>query len=140
MTKTIETAEAVLARIEREADEKKVHETRRVERMSVGQVVRQGDIYVHRVSDEHERGAPMKTRQLVRGVTNGSRHVAESPAKAFEGKKTPEWARNAILGPVLVSRKRFQVTHPEHAWLDLPAGVYQVTLQRDARTNQAVRD
>ena len=139
MSKTL-TVQETLTKIESEARTKAVQEIRHIKSMKIGAVARQGDIYVHRVPDDHEHGTKMKTRQLVRGVTMGSRHVAASPSTLHEGTKAPEWAPRAILGPCIVSPKRFKVEHPEHAWLDLPAGRYQVTLQMDARTNQAVRD
>jgi hypothetical protein len=129
-----------LTKIEKDAKSNHVKEVRYVEAIIIGHVIRQGDIYVHRVSDDHARGQKLKTQQLVRGVTMGSRHVAESPAKLYEGVQAPAWAARALVGPVIVSEGRFKVSHPEHAWLDLPPGVYQVTLQMDARTNQAVQD
>lgn len=139
MTKT-ETVLELTDRIEREANEKKNHETRTLDTLDVGQVVRQGDIYVHRVAAKHPRGRALAGRQLVRGVTTGSRHVAEAPARVFEGLETPEWAKTALLGPLVESKERVRITHPEHAWLDLPAGTYQVTYQRDARTGGQVQD
>lgn len=129
----------VIETITTEAQVKKSQEVRVVESMAIGKVVRQGDIYLHRVSDDHLHGAPAP-RQLVQGFTQGSRHVAEAPAQVFEGKQAPEWAPRALVGPVIVTRNRLRVTHPEHAWVDLPVGTYQVTFQRDARTNEAVRD
>lgn len=139
MSKTL-TIQNTLDRINHEANTKAVHETRKILKMPAGKVARQGDIYVHRVDDNHEHGTKMNTNQLVRGVTMGSRHIASKGVRCFEGTKAPEWAPRAILGPCIESPKRFRIEHPEHAWLDLPAGRYQVTLQMDARTLQAVRD
>lgn len=134
------TIQDTLTKINTEARAKAVHETRKIQIMPIGKVARQGDIYVHRVADDHAHGTKMETNQLVRGVTMGSRHVASKGVTCFEGTKAPEWAPRAILGPCIESPKRFKIEHPEHAWLDLPAGRYQVTLQMDARTLQAVRD
>ena len=137
----MQTATEALARVEREANEKHVTEVRRVARMEVGQVARQGDIYLHRVAKDHAKGRRIEERQLARGVTTGSRHVADAPAKIYEGTTRPAWCRDGtLLGPVVESSRRVVVTHPEHAWLDLPAGCYQVTYQRDERTGAAVRD
>lgn len=138
MSKT-KNVQAVMEDIETKAKENHKPTVRRAEKMEIGQVAHQGDIYVHRVAADHPRGVKAP-RQLVQGATQGSRHVAEAPAQVFEGKQAPEWAPRALVGPVIVTRKRLRVTHPEHAHLDLPAGTYQVTFQRDARTNEAVRD
>jgi hypothetical protein len=136
-----ETVAEISARIEREATERKVQEVRRVETMKVGAVVRQGDIYVHRVAKGHPRGGKTETRQLARGVTRGSRHMLEAPAKAFEGTTVPSTCRpGTLLGPFVESERRVRITHPEHAWIDLPAGAFQITYQRDARTGAAVQD
>lgn len=138
MTKSVVST---LERIEREAVANKVAETRTIHSLAVGKVVRQGDIYVHRVDAKHAHGRALTDRQLAVGVTQGSRHVAESPAKVFEGMTAPEWCQpGALLGPCVVSRKRFTISHPEHAHLSLPAGTWQVTHQRDARTGGGVQD
>lgn len=130
----------VSERIHREAVEKNVPEVRRIDKMEVGQVVRQGDIYIHCVDASHERGRRVFTRQLVHGVTNGSRHIALEPSYIFNGTKLPEWAPTALIGPVVESKERVLITHPEHAHYDLPAGTYQITYQRDIRTGDAVKD
>jgi len=127
--------------IERLAKENAVPEVRRIEGIEIGKVVRQGDIYLHRVDEKHARGNRLKSRQLALGNTMGSRHIAEAPAKVFEGTTLPEWCdRRTFLGPLIESSKRFTVTHPEHAHVDLPPGCYQVTHQMDARTMERVKD
>lgn len=145
----MQTATEALARVEREAVEKKVAETRYVKSMAVGRVARQGDIYLHRVEATHLHGRKLDERQLAVGVTQGSRHVVEGPTHVFEGTALPplvvEWCRQhnvppPPLGPCVTSKKRLLITHPEHAHLDLPAGTYQVTHQRDERTGGRVQD
>jgi len=127
--------------IERLAKEKAVLEVRRIEGIEIGKVVRQGDIYIHRVDEKHARGNRLKSRQLALGNTMGSRHIAEPPAKVFEGTTLPGWCdRRTFLGPLVESKKRFTVTHPEHAHVDLPPGCYQITHQMDARTMERVKD
>lgn len=136
-----ETAEEARTLIEREAKEKAVQEVRRIEEMAVGQVVRQGDIYIHRVPDDYSHGPAAQTRQLAQGETMGSRHVAEEPAEVFQGRQSPIWCDNdTLVGPFIAAKKRFKVVHPEHAHVDLPAGTYQVTHQMDARTKKRVID
>ena len=130
--------------IERTAKENMVSNIRRIEKMEVGKVVRQGDIYIHRVADTHERGDLQGSRQLAPGESMGSRHVAELPAEVYQGKKKPEWYSdriiNALLGPCIVSLAPFKITHPEHAHVELPAGTYQITHQMDGKTRQRALD
>jgi hypothetical protein len=127
--------------IERLAKENAVQEVRRIQSIEIGKVIRQGDIYLHRVDEKHTRGKKLKSRQLALGNTMGSRHIAESPAKVFEGTTLPGWCdQRTFLGPLVESKKRFTVTHPEHAHVDVPAGCYQITHQTDARTMERVQD
>lgn len=125
----------------KDAEAKVSTEVRFIKDIEVGKVVRQGDIYIHAVQDNHPKGAKAQSRQLAIGTTNGSRHMAESPSQVFEGTQIPEWcARGTFLGPVVQSDKRFVVSHPEHAHVSLPPGCYQITHQLDAATLQRVRD
>jgi hypothetical protein len=131
----------VHAEITEKAKEKAVTEIRHVEKIEVGQAVRQGDIYVHRVSADHPRGKKLENRQLALGDSQGSRHVAELPADVYEGSALPPGCdRDTFLGPVIVSLGRFKIAHPEHAHFSLPEGTYQVTHQSDARTKKRVVD
>lgn len=116
-------------------------EMRRIKKMDIGQVVRQGDIYIHAVSSYHSCGRKLKSRQLAVGQTRGARHVAEPPSTCYAGTTLPDYCdARTFLGPFIKSNKRFSITHPEHAHVSLPAGTYQVTHQMDARTLQRVQD
>ena len=117
---------------------------REITDMKPGQVIRQGDIYLHCVEADHARGA-IRTgevaRQLAIGSQAGARHIAEHPAVVYEGTALPAWcAAGTFLGPVVVSDCPWTVSHPEHATVKLPRGTYQVTHQMDARTLDRVRD
>jgi len=140
----VKTAVQVYEQIEREAKENVVKDIRRIDKMEVGQVVRQGDIYIHCVWSDHSHGVlrkGVKARQLALGSTTGSRHVARPPARAYEGTTQPDWiSETAFLGPCVDAPKRFTITHPEHADVELPAGRYQITHQMDARTLERVQD
>ena len=127
-------------KLEAEAAEKAVAEVRNIKTMEVGKVVRQGDIYIHRVEDSHEHGALMADHQLAVGNTQGSRHIADENATVYAGTKSPSWAERAFLGPLIKSITGFKIAHPEHAHVQLPAGTYQITHQMDARTLERVRD
>lgn len=136
-----QTAEQIHAQIETEAKAQAVPGVRCIDKIAIGKAVRQGDIYLHRVTATHPRGAACKSRQLAIGETRGSRHVVEATAQVFEGVAAPGWCqRRTLLGPLVVAETRFLVTHPEHAHMSLPPGTYQVTHQMDARTLQRVQD
>lgn len=136
-----ETVDRVMAKIESEAGERVCRDERFILNHEIGKVVRQGDIYLHCVAEDHPRGEKLKSRQLAAGTSQGSRHIAEGNVDVYEGVALPEWCgRGYFLGPVIVSTERFPVTHPQHANYSLPAGTYQVTHQTDARTKQRVID
>lgn len=118
-------------------------EVRDCTKLQVGEVARQGDVYLHRVEDTHPRGKARKDRQLALGNTQGSRHIAEEPARVFEGKAIPSWCREGtFLGPLVVVGKgeTALVSHPEHAHMLIGEGTWQTTHQEDARSRQRVMD
>lgn len=127
MAMDVTTAHEVLVQ---QAKEKAVSEIRFISAISVGQAVRQGDVYIHAVDTKHRHGEELKDNQLAIGNTVGSRHVAQKPATCHEGKAYPTWCSpDTFLGPLIVAKERFVITHPEHAHVSLPAGIYQVTHQ-----------
>ena len=108
----------------------------------------QGDVYVHRVADDHPRGAMLGTRQVAVGTNAGARHVAEGDGVRVHAGVSlppdltcPDWARpEDMLGPVVVAGGPWTLTHPEHAHHALPAGTWQVTYQLDFSTRRRVQD
>jgi len=140
VNKTLSAVE-VHERIEREGKKKAVQEVRYIERMKVGQVFRQGDIYFHRVAASHPHGKKLSSNQLAVGDTQGARHTAAAPAEVYEGTTLPEWCSpGTFLGPCVISTQRFRAPHPEHAHGSLPKGSYQITHQMDAATLRRVMD
>lgn len=124
-------------------------ETRVCKSVESGQTVfHQGDVYLHLVSKNWERGESWGSNQVAVGATVGSRHIVQgAKVQVFKGKKLPSycklpnWLRpETILGPVVVAETEFTLTHPEHAHHVLPAGTYQVTYQADYSTGRAVQD
>ena len=111
------------------------------EQMTVGKSIRQGDIYITRLKDAPKGVVPLAPTsesgyQLAPGNTKGSRHcVSSTNVKAFTLEKP-----GITDGPVIVASDRFSLTHPEHAWFDLPAGTYQVTYQLDFVRQQRSKD
>ena len=127
--------------ITEKAKELAVTDIRVIDKIEIGQVIRQGDIYIHAVKADHPHGRATKERQLAIGTSKGSRHILESvSANVFEGTKQPEWCTNALLGPYIALKERAFIGHPEHANVSIPAGNYQITHQMDARTLQRVKD
>lgn len=111
-------------------------------KMEIGKVVRQGDIYIHRVPENHPCGNLLKNHQLAMGVTLGSRHIADENFTIFKGTHLPEWVdRGHFLGPCIKTDKETAlITHPEHANVALGPGCYQITHQMDIRTMERVAD
>ena len=141
MTTATMTAVQAIQHITEQATFKAKGDDRRVS-LTVGKHVRQGDIYICRVSDTHAHGEEIKDRQLAQGESRGSRHIAEAPAKVYAGTSAPANALNAraFLGPCIVSDSPFMISHPEHANVILTAGTYQIVHQMDAMTLKRVQD
>lgn len=146
-----QTVEEILASIETHAAAPDLRELPR----SVGQVAHQGDVYLHRVKDDHPRGKLLGTRQIAVGTTVGSRHVVEGHVEVYEGVELPpgfrlpsgqvdgrKWQARTedVLGPVVVWRAAGVLTHPEHAHHACEVGVDQVTYQYDWATRARVQD
>ena len=128
-------------------------ELRVTRRIEIGSVIQQGDLYIIRVADNHPHGGKIGSRQVAVGTNIGARHVAEGEGvevfagvRLPDGVSVPKWAQETgimeieMLGPVVVARESWTLTHPEHAHHALPAGVYAVTYQLDYSTRRRVVD
>lgn len=132
-------------------------EVRTLRRCDIGLVpVHQGDIYVHRVPDDHPRGKLLATKQLALGESMGQRHFVEGDSvEVYDGavgnKRNrdlfPLWNDNrqkdACTGRLFVTRGPCRIPHPEHARHDLlmdEPGTYQVTHQWSERMRARVED
>ncbi len=123
------------------------HTMRDARGLRAGEVAHQGDIYLHRVQDDHPRGALLGTRKLAIGQGEGSNHMIEGDAEVYAGTHyppgftEPSWVpERALLGPVVVVRSEATNTHPQHAHNLLSAGTYQVTYQADYTTRLRAQD
>ena len=119
-------------------------ETRVVDSIEIGQFVRQGDVYIQRVGSAGDWKAT-ENRQLVPGTTMGSRHTVDASVTVLanpNGAKVERIERNKArcLGPQLLSKDRFTVSHPEHADMSLPGGIYQCYFQVDSQSMKRVED
>jgi len=108
--------------------------------MTPGKWIRQGDIYLQALEEiPPAYDKEIFERQLAPGESRGSRHVIEGNVKLFIPSK-PGNRNDVLVGPVIVSKERCVLTHPEHAHFSLPAGVIsQVYYQMDARQAERTR-
>ena len=116
-----------------------------LDEIPVGYHVRQGDVYVERLesfdkSQYHVTG----NRQLAPGATRGSRHTVSDSVTVWEPNVKTEvvWQNNGftMLGPVVESKERFTIAHPDHADFSVPGGCYQISYQIDPVTMKRVLD
>ena len=117
--------------------------TRRISTFLIGKVIRQGDVYIHRVANNHPIGEELFIKQIVDGISIGARHILTGDFKIFEGKALPSYVNKifSIGYAFKVGQEGVTVIHPEHAHFEiLSTGLYQVTHQMDFRTLRRVLD
>jgi hypothetical protein len=140
MSKTLETIE----KIQRSA--RHMPEVRVITGMKIGQVVRQGDIYIERVAAIEGKGKAIASRQLAPGTSKGSRHiVSESEAVTLcESKPSLNGKAAFQIGAAIEAQGDVTVTHPEHAWIkiigDKVKQFYQVFFQADYARKERAKD
>lgn len=157
MQQTMTPPKTAVEAVERILKHEASAEIREVLDLEVGQVLHQGDVYLHRVPDDWARGNLLGTRQIAVGATIGARHIVVGDFEVYEGVELPdhvtfsrlperlrEAAKRAVLGPVVVLKSALKegegLTHPEHAHHRWQPCVVQVQYQLDGRTLQAVLD
>jgi len=125
------------------ASSKKMIQVRDCSGLGIGQVARQGDVYIQRVKSL-KKIRKIENRQLAPGITAGSRHVVcDDPAvRVYQTDPTISDRQSSIqVGPGVESPVEWSVTHPKHGWhTKLPAGCYQIWYQIDRKTMERVRD
>jgi len=119
-------------------------ETRVIDSISIGQHVRQGDVYIQRIASVND-WKTTENRQLAPGTTMGSRHTVDGSVVVLanpNGAQVERITRNKArcLGPQLLSKDRFTIAHPEHADMSLPGGTYQCYFQVDSQSMKRVED
>lgn len=129
-------------------NKRRMPEVRDCSGLKVGDVARQGDIYIEKISDTFvdNVGLEKTNLQLVNGNTIGSSHcLVENPhAKLFETKKRPLSKNGKILRfPMceIFSTTSFSISHRNHAWhSNFSAGHYVISQQCDFISQRANKD
>jgi len=138
------TAQKTLARVQTTAEAIRNDETAEVGTVSVGDVIRQGDLYVVAIEGLPAIVKPIKNRQLAPGTSQGSRHSLIGDCEIFEADKDHVMAiitralapkkvelHSVLIGPVFRTIGTVELDHPEHGNRILPAGeVFAVVYQR----------
>ena len=121
-------------------------EVRVITAMKIGEVARQGDIYIERIPAIAAKGNPVKSRQLAPGTTKGSRHIVdESPSVTlWESKPRLDNKEAFQVGPAIEAKGDFSITHPEHARIKFVVGkvthYFQVWFQADFVRKERAQD
>jgi hypothetical protein len=96
---------------------------------SIGDAVRQGDIYITLLDALPKGAKKLKTfnLQLAPGTTQGSRHILDSSVGV-----TAYTLANATEfdGPILKLKSERTIQHPEHGDYILPPRLYAISYQR----------
>lgn len=112
--------------------------------VSVGQVVRQGDLYFECIGNNGEGvklpegGKPTSNRQLVPGTTQGSRHILDGDCKIVKDvsfKRMPA----TLVGPAFECVGDVVATHPEHGHKVFPMGTSWQTFGQQAYDQEMIR-
>jgi len=99
------------------------------EAASVGDYIRQGDVYVTLLEKVPGKCKAVKnpSNQLAPGNTQGSRHCI----KSLRDVKVFAVANPTVYdGPVIESTHEVTIEHPEHGDWVLPPGCYSISYQR----------
>ena len=119
-----------------------VSDTQLIGSPSVGDVVRQGDVYLECLDDGYEGQTEILDRQLAPGTTQGSRHILEGDCTIWKANPIQESTVSGFLvGPSFRCDSDVEVTHPEHGNKILPDGTaWGALYQRVGAVERRVRD
>jgi len=131
------TMEKALVELRSSVEDLHGKKTERIGDPSVGDVVRQGDLYLVCIDKLPENGTPTKNRQLVPGTTQGSRHTVSGDVNIVE-KVNYKDRHPTLCGPAFECVSDVTVEHPEHGHKVLPSGttwhcVYQQAYADEVR-------
>jgi hypothetical protein len=124
----VETFESNLAELRESTKDHESAKTERIGSPSLGDVVRQGDLYLVCL-DKLPGGTATQERQLAPGNTQGSRHILSGNCEIVKDVIFNNMGA-VLVGPAFKCKGDVEVTHPEHGNKILPDGtVWQVTYQ-----------
>jgi len=123
--------------------------------MKPQQGVRQGDIYIVKVTSLEQReeaydartddiprsklGKQTTNRQLADGTTQGSRHILEPKANTKLEIWDPAQGADPLESKTFRADGPFTLTHPEHAHFEFGPGTYVAFHQRDWASEERAR-
>lgn len=147
--KTQQTIERDINSMAKHAEKIRNDATERVSTMSIGDVVRQGDVYLVRIACLPKSAKPIKDRQLAPGSTQGSRHVLAGPCAIYTADAADLAALiksaakcevpTALIGPCFAPQSDVTIEHPEHAHRILPAECIGVVVYQRAFAEEVRR-
>lgn len=130
----------IVTEIKQSAEDIKLTETQYLGSPSLGDVVRQGDLYlicIDKIPDGPDRIKTNDTK-LAPGSTQGSRHILSGDCDIYSNIPHALYPSSLITsmdriftGPAFHCRSTVTVTHPEHAHIVLPENtIWQVVYQK----------
>lgn len=102
---------------------------KQIRKMTDGDVIRQGDVYLIRVSGVPTNAKPKQDRILAYGETTGHKHQLMG-GNVLVQSSGRQWA--VLEQPTVLE-------HEEHKNLFVPAGMYEVRIQREYDLVDGVR-
>lgn len=116
---------------------------------SVGDTIRQGDLYLTIVEAVPKGYVKLNkpkavAKQLVPGNTQGARHCLDS-LDCVTLYRPKSWSEESLDGPCLVLAKERTILHPTHGAVTIPAGFtvlcrYQREFDSEQRRERRARD
>lgn len=145
------SAEKAFSKIQAAAEKIRNDEPATIGTVSLGDVIRQGDLYLVSIGGLPRTLRRLKSPQLAPGSSRGSRHILVGDFEIFEPEPEHVMALIAraiaprtfesyvpLVGPVFRTHGQVEVTHPEHGNRLLPGGecfavIYQRAFGREVR-------
>jgi hypothetical protein len=132
-TRIAEIQQSALRRLE----DARVSEPERIGSPSIGDAVRQGDLYLLALDPSYEGETPVENRQLAPGTTKGSRHVLTGDATMWA--ENPTDYPSELKGPTFRCNSECPVKHPEHATKILPADTTWAVIHQRVHADEVRR-
>ncbi len=135
----MQTFQKNLTRLDNSLENFDAAKTERIGSPSLGDVVRQGDLYLVCIDEMPTKNArPSNNPQLVPGTSQGSRHILANGKFQIVNGHSFNSLDPVYVGPAFHCKTDVEVTHPEHGNKILPEDstwqcVYQMAWAEEAR-------